>query len=135
MANALYTKGKQHILAGDIRLNTDDIRVTLVDVADYSVNLALHEAYSEVPAGARVASATMAGRTVTDGIFDATNTLLASVSGDPSEALVMWKNAAGVEASSWLIAYFDTATGLPVTPNGGDITIQWDDGPYKIFAI
>jgi hypothetical protein len=26
-----------------------------------------------------------------------------------------------------LIAYIDTATGLPVTPNGGDITVQWSN--------
>jgi hypothetical protein len=25
-----------------------------------------------------------------------------------------------------LIAYFDTAVNLPIVPNGGDITIQWD---------
>ncbi len=34
-----------------------------------------------------------------------------------------------------LIAYIDTATGMPVTPNGGDITIAWDNGANKIFKL
>jgi hypothetical protein len=28
-----------------------------------------------------------------------------------------------------------TGSGLPVTPNGGNITIQWDNGPNKIFKL
>ena len=33
----------------------------------------------------------------------------------------------GVAGTSRLIAYIDTGvTGLPVTPNGGDINITWD---------
>lgn len=33
------------------------------------------------------------------------------------------------------IAYIDTGTGLPVTPNGSDITVTWDSGASKIFAL
>ena len=32
-------------------------------------------------------------------------------------------------------SYLDTATGLPVTPNGMDITVRWSDDEYKIFAL
>ena len=41
----------------------------------------------------------------------------------------------GVEATSALIAYIDTATGLPITPNGGDIIVNWDNGANKIFRL
>ena len=41
----------------------------------------------------------------------------------------------GTEATSPLIAYIDTATGLPITPNGGDIIVVWDDGANKIFRL
>jgi len=34
-----------------------------------------------------------------------------------------------------LIAHFDTGTNIPVTPNGGDITIQWSDAANKIFKL
>ena len=36
---------------------------------------------------------------------------------------------------SLLIAFFDTATAMPVTGNGGDITIIWDTGANKIFKL
>ncbi|GAI46620.1 unnamed protein product, partial [marine sediment metagenome] len=39
------------------------------------------------------------------------------------------------DVSSPLIALIDTATGLPVTPNDGDITIAWDNGANKIFKL
>jgi hypothetical protein len=45
-----------------------------------------------------------------------------AVTGDVSEAVILYKDT-GVAATSPLIAYIDTATGLPVTPNGGDITV------------
>ena len=41
----------------------------------------------------------------------------------------------GVEATSRLIANIDAATGLPVTPNGTDITVQWDSGANRIFKL
>ena len=34
-----------------------------------------------------------------------------------------------------LVAYIDGATGLPVTPNTGDIGIAWDSGANKIFKL
>lgn len=34
-----------------------------------------------------------------------------------------------------LIAFFDSAIGMPVTGNGGDITIVWDTSVNKIFKL
>lgn len=41
------------------------------------------------------------------------------------------------DAQSWLIAFFDTATGLPVAGNGGDITVRWDNttNGSRIFKL
>ena len=75
-----------------------------------------------------------ARRRCDNGIFDAANTTLPAVTGAVSEALVLALDS-GTEATSWLIAYLDQAIGLPVAPTGGDIVIQWDDGPSKIFAL
>ena len=33
------------------------------------------------------------------------------------------------------INFIDTATGLPITPNGGDIIVTWDNGANKIFKL
>jgi hypothetical protein len=48
--------------------------------------------------------------------------------------LLMLSNK-GSAATNRLIAYIDTATGLPVTPNGANITAVWDNGANKIFKL
>lgn len=134
MANALYDSGRNAFLTGDIDWVADTIKVVLVDAADYTVNLSTHDFLDDVPSGARVATATLASKTATAGVADAADTTFSGVSGDVSEALVIYKDS-GVEATSQLIAYIDTATGLAVTPNGGDILVQWDSGSNKIFKL
>jgi hypothetical protein len=48
---------------------------------------------------------------------------------------VLYKHT-GSDATARLIAYIDTASsGLPVTPNGGDIVVQWDSGANRIFKL
>jgi len=135
MANALYDKGREGFLDGSIDWDTDDIRVILIDVADYTVDLAVHDNLDDIPGDARVAtSGAFTGKTVAAGVADADDVVLTAVTGDPCEALVTYKHT-GTESTSRLIAYIDSATGLPVTPNGGDITIQWDNGANKIFKL
>lgn len=135
MANALYDKGREAFLLGDIDWNADDIRIILIDVADYTVNLATHDFLDDVPAAARVkVSGALTGKSATAGVADAADVTLAAVTGDPSEALVIYRHT-GTDSTSQLIAYIDTATGLPVTPNGGDIVIAWDNGANKIFKL
>lgn len=135
MANALYDKGREGFLAGDIDWDVDVIKAVLIDAADYTVNLATHQFLSDIPTAARVAtSGALTGKTVTDGVADAADFTFPAVSGDPAEALVIYQDT-GSESASRLIAYIDTATGLPVTPNGGDINVAWDDGTNKIFKL
>ena len=135
MANALYNKGREGFLDGNIDWDTDDIRCILIDTADYTVDLATHDNLDDVPGDARVAtSGALTSKTVTDGVADAADVTLSSVTGDTCEAIVIYKHT-GTESTSRLIAYIDSATGLPVTPNGGDITIQWDAGANKIFKL
>lgn len=135
MSNALYGLGRQAFLDGDIDWSTDDIKCVLVDTADYTVSIDTHDNLDDVPAASRVStSANMSGKTSTLGVADANDVVFSTVAGDQSEALVIFKDT-GVEATSKLIAYIDTATGLPITPNGGDITVAWDSGANKIFKL
>ncbi len=135
MANALYDKGREGFLDGSIDWDTDNIKVVLVDAADYTVDLVNHDNLDDIPAAARVAtSANLASKTVTGGVADAADITFTAVTGDVCEALVIYKDT-GVESTSRLIAYIDTATGLPVTPNGGDINVVWDSGVNKIFKL
>lgn len=126
MANALYAKGRESFLKGEISWSADNIKTVLVDTATYTVDLANHQFLSDIPAGERVAtSANLTAKTTTAGTADAADVTFSSVTGDQSEALVVYQDT-GVEGTSRLIAYIDTASGLPVTPNGGDISVQWD---------
>ena len=128
MANDLYDKYREKALTGEVDWLTDDIKVALVDAADYTVNLATDEFLDDISGTAIVAtSANLASKTATDGVADAADVTFTAVSGDVSEALVVYKDS-GSAATSPLIAYIDTATGLAVTPNGGDITVIWPSG-------
>lgn len=127
MANAIYPKWKEALINGGANTALNGtVRVTLVDLADYTYGAA-HEFITSVPAGARVATITLSsGKTYTNGLFDAADVTFLTVTGDPSEALILWIDTT-VEATSRLVAFFDTGvTGLPVTPNGGNIDIGWN---------
>lgn len=126
MANVIYPKYKEALLSGGSNTGLNGtLKVTLVDLADYTYNAA-HAFINDVPSGARVASATLASKTYTDGTLDAADATFSAVTGDVSEALILWIDT-GTESTSRLVAFFDTGvTGLPVTPNGGDITVTWN---------
>lgn len=135
MANALYDLGRQAFLDGDIDWAANDIKVYLIDVADYTVNLATDQFANIIAGAAKVAtSGNLTGKTSTNGVADANDITFTSVTGDPCEALVIWQDT-GNQATSRLIAYIDTATGLPITPNGNNIDVIWDSGANKIFKL
>lgn len=135
MANALYDKARERFLKGQLDWLTQTIKVCLVDTGNYSPNLAADEFLSAIPAAARVAiSGPLTGKTATAGVADADDVTITAVSGPTVEALVLFADT-GDPATSPLIAYIDTASGLPFTPNGGDVTIQWDNGPHRIFKL
>jgi hypothetical protein len=131
MANAVYPLAKQSFLSGAINLTSDTIKIALVRGYTYS---SAHQFLSSVATVVGTAQ-TLTTKTVTTGIFDADNpTYTAVTAGTACESLVIYKDT-GSSATSNLIAYIDTATGLPVTPNGGDITVAFDNGANKIFAL
>jgi len=135
MANALYDKGREGFLDGSIDWDTDTIKAVLVDGADYTPNLSTHDFLDDIAGAGRVAtSGALASKTVTAGVADAADVTISSVSGDQFEYIVLYKDT-GTAGTSRLIACIDTATGLPCTPNGGDITITWDNGANKIFKL
>jgi hypothetical protein len=135
MANALFDKARQRFLEGQFNWNTDTIKAVLVDTGTYTVNLSAHEFLSDISGGARIAtSGAFTGKATTGGAADANDVTFTSVTGASIEAIVLYKDT-GTDATSPLIAFIDTATGLPITPNGGDIIVTWDNGANKIFKL
>lgn len=135
MANALYPKAKESFLSQSpsIDMDTDTIKCAMVTSA-YTYSSA-HQYYSSV-SGVVGTPATLASKTVTSGVFDAADVTYSSVAaGSTVAALVIYKDT-GSAATSPLIAYIDTvSSGLPVSTNGGDIIVTWDNGANKIFAL
>lgn len=134
MANALYDTGRDAFLNGDIDWTNDTIKAVIIDSADYTVDINNDQFLNDIPAGARVGTATLSGKSSSAGVADASDTTFDNVTGDQAEAVVLYKDT-GMESTSQLIAYIDTATGLPVTPSGSDVIIQWSDGSNKIFKL
>jgi len=135
MANDLYKKGMENLIKGNIDLDTDTMKWVAVKVtAGYSVNIATDDALDDISAGNRIAtSGALTGVTVTDGVLDATDLAPAFTSvGVNIEALVLYKDS-GAEATSYLLAYIDTATGLPLTQDGGNVNLTFDSGANKII--
>ncbi|TXH53657.1 MAG: hypothetical protein E6Q97_12675 [Desulfurellales bacterium] len=134
MANLLYPKGKEALLQS-LDLSSVTVKAVLVDAADYTYSSS-HDFLDDVPSGARVGTPqTLSNKTFTDGVFNADDITFTAVTGDVCEALVIYNDTPGAESGKHLIAYIDTATGLPVTPNGGNINVAWDTGANKIFAL
>ena len=126
MANVVYPKYKEAALssASNSSLMAGNIKVALIDTGAYTYSAA-HQFYTDL-AGVVADSANLTGVTVTDGLLDADNGVLTSVSGVESEALVFYIDT-GTPATSRLVAYLDTgAANLPVTPNGGNIDLEWN---------
>jgi len=132
MANALYPIMKQAWLSGsaDISLNIntaqDGVFCQLSDtgVSAYS---AAHDFYDDIVARIVGTSQRISTPTVVTGLFDGDNLTYTAVVGASVEALDLYRHNAGANTTWRLVAYIDTGqTGLPVTPNGGDITITWD---------
>jgi len=136
MANALYGKGRGHFLDGDIDWTAGNIEICFMDSLDYTLNIDTDEDQVDLTDLGIVATSVtfLASKTSTLGVADAADKTLAAVSGDQFEYIVIYLDS-GVDATSWLIACIDTATGLPCTPNGGDITVAWDAGANRIFKL
>lgn len=134
MANALYAKGKEKILSAAINFSSDTLKVRLVKNT-YAQNLTTDEFVSLVTKVTGTTDQLLTGKTVTGGVFDANDVTFTAVpAGETSEGVVIYKDT-GDEATSPVLAYIDTITGFPLATNGGDITIQWDNGTYKIFSL
>ena len=135
MANALYDKARESFLKGEIAWDANAIRAVLIDTAIYSVDLAVHQNYSDLSGVVGTESPVFASKTTAAGVADAADITFSSVPGPTTiEAIVIFKDT-GLPSTDKLIAYIDTATGLPITSTGSDIIVAWDAGANRIFKL
>ena len=143
MANALFNPGREGFLTAEIDWDTAVIKALLVRSYTFS---AAHKFVSDVTGASGVIAATSAAlgtKTVTDGIADAADIVFSAVAANanPHSLIIIQASAvtggADVAASAQrLIGFLDTGTNLPVTPNGGDITVAWSNvAGSRIFKL
>jgi hypothetical protein len=134
-SNTLYDKGRQRFATAALNWTSDTIKICLGDSGAYTINSATHEYLTDVSGVAIIAAAvTLTSTSATGGACDGSDVTFSSVSGTSIEFILVYKDT-GTGSTSPLIAYIDTATGLPITPNGGDIIVTWDNGPNRIFKL
>jgi hypothetical protein len=122
---------------GQIDWEADSFGVVLIDTTLYTHDVT-HLSLADIPVGARVDVTPLVGNSsTTEGIAQATNTVFSTVTGAEVSAVVIYRdNGTANEDDNVLVAYIDSAiSGLPVTPNGGDITILWNGGNGYIFRL
>lgn len=126
MASQLYPKGAGHILAGDLDFDANTIKCLFYSGSYNSA----HEFVSDLTGASIIArSSGLAGKTTTNGVFDANDTTLTSVSGSAFSHIVLYKDT-GADASSILIAFYDISS---FTPSGRDVTVVWSSS--GLFSI
>ena len=134
MANALYPKWKEQLLqfTANNNLSSGTVKVALVDTGTYTYSSS-DQFYSSVSSAVVGTPQTIGSKTFTNGVFDGADVTFTAVSGNSVEALVIYVDT-GSSSTSPLVAYIDSSvTGLPVTPNGGDISVTWNAS--GIFAL
>lgn len=131
MANALYPLWKQEALkataaAGMNGTGSTGVYAALIDTGVATYNSA-HQYFSSIAAGQIGTEVELTYKTFVNGLFDAADSTFTSVTGNNAEAIVIFVKTAGANTTWSLVAWLDTGvTGLPVLPNGGNITVNWN---------
>ena len=148
MANAIFDPGREGILDATISIPVAVFKV--IPVRSYTFSAAHKFLSDATTAGAVLAvtqalSPTLATKTFTSGVFGAANltpAYAAMTAGAAVPALLIVQSSAvtgGADVAATaarLVAYLDTGTLLPFTPNGGDVNIAWDNtAATKIFKL
>lgn len=134
MANTLYDSGREGFLLANNDWDSDH-RIVLVDHGTDTPVPATDDFLDDITAGARVAVSTaLQNPTGTAGTADADDITISSVSGATVESLNIYQHT-GTDSTSDLVVFIDTATGLPFTPNGGNLNVTFDSGANRIFTL
>lgn len=123
MANAIYPVTKKAML--DYLLGLGTLKAALVDTGTTAYSSS-HDFYNDISSAVVGTPQSISSPTTTGGLLDGGDVTFTSVSGASVEAIVVYVDT-GTASTSPVLAYIDTSvTGLPVTPNGGDISVTWN---------
>jgi len=137
----IYDKAREGFVAGEIvwkATGGSTIKAALVRGYTFSVS---HKFMSEVASagGTVVATETLNSLTNTNGVLDAADAVFEAVpEGNAIPHIIIYQSSAVTggsdvpAAQQRLIAFLDRGSGLPVLPNGQDISVVWSPGADRI---
>jgi hypothetical protein len=136
MANLIYGKAKQSLLNGQINVSSQPLKVLLVD-SSYTFSQNTHQFVSDIPSSSiKARSIALVNIQNVLGVLDADDLTITDYSGAAFKAVVLYAEGAS-DAASRLIAYIDTATGVPFAGINTtlNITIVWSNDSTKIISL
>lgn len=139
-ASALYDKGREKIAGTattQVNWMTDTIKVALV-TNGYSPSLSTHEFLTDLGANTAGTAQTLTTPGNTAGVLSGDNLTwsggAAPTTGLTVSYLAIYKST-GTAGTSPLLGLIDTATGLPLSTNGGSVSVTWSTGVNKIVKV
>jgi hypothetical protein len=118
----LMLGGGNHTL---IDFDADTVKGALLDNA-VATAIAANEDWADVSAGVIGTPTALTTPSASGGVLTLGAALVfSSVTGDSAEQLTVYKDTGTASTSPLAITWDSASTGLPVTPNGGDITATW----------
>jgi hypothetical protein len=141
MADTPYALGMNAMFNGTYNFAGGTMKLMLVNIAGghYTPNFVTDQYLSAIASGDRISSTgALTGISVTAGTgpkstFTASNTVFSSVSGSAAGAVVAYLDT-GNPATSPLIWYFDSWSGLPITPDGSDINVTFSGSGIAVMT-
>lgn len=144
--DVIYPLSREFFLQGEFTWDTDTWNVFLH--TDFGVDDTPDDGddfKDDVIVGAIVEATTEANNEIgtpssalNKGTADGLPVTLDLVTGNLCDGLIIYREVGGSQATPAtdnLLVFIEAATGLPILPNGGDITITWDTGTDKIFTL
>jgi hypothetical protein len=142
MANTLFSQAREGLLRGEVQWITPVIKVALVRGYTYDDT---DKFVSDVTAGGgtlHAISGALTSKTATNGVADAADVTFTTPAANATDHSLLIFQASAVTGGAdvattaqRVIAWIDTATGLPIRPNGANITLAFDEGANKIFRV
>ncbi|HWE83048.1 MAG TPA: hypothetical protein VG265_15455 [Gaiellaceae bacterium] len=121
MASQLYPQGAAHILGKSTKVDLigDNVKILFYS----STFSSAHEFVSDLTGASIIArSGNLAGKTSTNGVFDANDITVTAVSGSAFTHVILYKDT-GTDSTSPLVAIFDVTS---FTPTGADVNVVFN---------
>jgi hypothetical protein len=125
--HGLYRIFREKILDGDLDWENSTVKVSLTSGDDYTPDLESDRTLDDIPQDKIVTtSEELTGKTQENAVLDADDVWIPAVAGNNIDYLILYR-------PDCLVACIGLSS--PITPNGGDLNITWDNSPNKIVRL